>query len=511
MDGAFWKDFITNLPLGHIKEFAIDYYIKYPALTVLYYPQLFPMVEAGFFALFGVSNFSAQLTVAAFYLFAAWGAFVLARFYLPSWQAFAVSLLFIGGHEVAFWGRQVMLDIPCYAFLLWSVYVLLRYLDSCKAKFLYLLVIIFTAGLYTKQSIIFIAPIFLWIIWRKNGWQMTKSPHLWGAISLFILIVSPLVFLTFKFGSFNIGLSVGSLFEKESPRFSLKGWLFYLKIIPRQIGWITAALAALFLAVSAWRRKWRLPKLDHELFLSWFIWGYVFFSLLRIKETRHSIFILFPLVLFAVIALNRLLPSKTASLLGLILGIANFSYVIFYDPVTYVQGYREASDFIATSAPPDSVILFSGYMDGAFIFDVRSHEERRDLTVLRADKLLFKYAIYRELLEERDLTQQQIVDMINKYGVYYVVSEPNFWIDLKAMRLLQKILHSPQFKEIARIPISSNWLPDKEIPRIPMLANWNFADKELIIYQNTSPITKNKAKLKLDLPAIGTAIEGAIK
>src|SRR6266852_9337259 len=68
LDGAFYRDLLHDLPLDRIKEYAIDYYLQYPALTILFYPPLFPLVEALFFALFGVSHTTAQMAVAAFYL-----------------------------------------------------------------------------------------------------------------------------------------------------------------------------------------------------------------------------------------------------------------------------------------------------------------------------------------------------------------------------------------------------------------------------------------------------------
>ena len=35
MDGAFYSDFARHMPLGHVKQFAMNYYLKYPALTIL--------------------------------------------------------------------------------------------------------------------------------------------------------------------------------------------------------------------------------------------------------------------------------------------------------------------------------------------------------------------------------------------------------------------------------------------------------------------------------------------
>src|SRR5271167_1204525 len=96
MDGVFYYDLARALPVAHPKQWAVNYYLQYPAVTVLTYPPLFALVEALFFALFGVSHATAQLTVSAFFLVTAWGAYVLARRWLGRISAFATALLFIG-------------------------------------------------------------------------------------------------------------------------------------------------------------------------------------------------------------------------------------------------------------------------------------------------------------------------------------------------------------------------------------------------------------------------------
>ena len=122
------------LPLTHLKQWAMDYYIQYPAITVLFYPPLFALVEAVFFSLFGVSHSTAQLTVSAFLLATAFGAYFLTRRWVGRVAAFSTALLFIGSPAMALWGRQVMLEIPAFAFLIWSLLFLLPVFGFCKRR-----------------------------------------------------------------------------------------------------------------------------------------------------------------------------------------------------------------------------------------------------------------------------------------------------------------------------------------------------------------------------------------
>src|SRR5271165_206654 len=57
MDEISYHDMACATPITHAKQWAINYYLQYPAVTVLTYPPLFALVEAVFFALFGVSHY----------------------------------------------------------------------------------------------------------------------------------------------------------------------------------------------------------------------------------------------------------------------------------------------------------------------------------------------------------------------------------------------------------------------------------------------------------------------
>jgi hypothetical protein len=142
-------------------------------------------------------------------------------------------------------------------------------------------------------------------------------------------------------------------------------------------------------------------------------------------------------------------------------------YALFLDPVPNVAGYARAAEYVAAHAPKNSTVLFSGYRDGSFVFNMRSHGERGDLSTLRSDKLLLKVKVKRELgVQQRELTQAELAQKLNDYGVSYVVNQPNFWTDLSAMRMLQNLLHSPQFVLVSKIPTAANVHHDDHVLEI---------------------------------------------
>jgi 4-amino-4-deoxy-L-arabinose transferase-like glycosyltransferase len=459
----------------------------------LFYPPFFPLVEALFFAVFGVSTFSAQLTVATFYLAMAWGAYFLARRWFQPTASLAVSLLFVGAPEVALWGRQVMLEIPACALLVWSAVVFLRYLDHRKTSLLYWLAVLLAAGAYTKQTVLFIVPLYLGILWMQKGRSILKDRNLWMSALFFIILLLPLAWLSWTFAALNANSVTGGAWT-QIPVFSLRGWLFYLRKFPSQVGWATFLLAASAVVLGMLRKPWRLA--GERFFAGWLVVGYIFFSLIALKEPRHTVLILLPLTFFAIRAIVGLLPAKIGPVVALAFGIFTLGHTLLRAQVPAMHGYREAVDYVAKNAPPNSVILFSGYRDGPFIFDLRTREDRRDLSVLRADKLLLRVAQRRELgVEELDVTPVQTGEMLNRYGVKYIVSQPNFWDDLSNMQMLQNVLHTRQFRLIATIPVGSNV---------------NHTDRELEIYENLGPLSKNKERIRLELPIVGIVVQGIV-
>src|SRR5712671_4560850 len=62
LNGAFIMDLIGSMP-SDPKTWAMQYYVQYPALTILFYPPLFYVTLAPFYALFGVSHSVAVMVV----------------------------------------------------------------------------------------------------------------------------------------------------------------------------------------------------------------------------------------------------------------------------------------------------------------------------------------------------------------------------------------------------------------------------------------------------------------
>lgn len=494
LNGVFVKDFFAAMPLSDPRGFAESYYLQYPALTILFYPPLFYFVSAPFFAVFGVSQETALAVVQLHYMAFAIGAYYLFRFWLEPALAFAAALILLAAPEIAFWGRQVMLEVPAFAFLMWSMVALVHHLRHRAPWTLYVSVALLVLAIYTKLSAAFLAPVIAIALLRARGFDVFRDKHSYIIAALALIGLVPLAILTLKFGQANVQ-SVSGIADAEVSRATLAGWLWYAKQIPQQMGWAATALVLAAGAYWLWLRRVAFSA-EVLLWVAWFGVGYVFFSAIDLKEARHSVFILPPLVFIGVLFLRAALPARYATAAAVVVALATLIQTLALRPVHFVDGYAAAVDRIARLAPRDSVVMFSGYRDGAFTFNMRAREDRRDLSVLRADKMLLRVAVRRTLgVEEKALSEAEIAEALNRSGVHYVVAQPGFWTDLAAMKRFENVLHSPQFVEVARVPTP---------------ANYKAHERELVIYRNLGDVAKGPIKLEVELPIIGGKVSGAV-
>jgi hypothetical protein len=263
-------------------------------------------------------------------------------------------------------------------------------------------------------------------------------------------------------------------------------WLFYIGTVPDELGWVPALLAAGALVVLLAVPGWRDGRARLFLPLTWLAVGYLVFGLISLKEQRHAITFLYPVLLIAFYGVERALgrfgPAAAAAL-----GAGVLAATLIAFPTPRETGYRAAADFIAGSAPDHGLVMFSGLRDGTFIFDLRAHGERPDLAVWRADKLLLDVSVMRERgIHEIDLDDDAIAGRMRDAGVSYVVAQDGFWSDLAVMRRFEAVLHGPGFAIVDRIPITGHIFPDETM---------------LTIYRAVGPVAP-RTREPLNLPSM---------
>ena len=397
---------------------------------------------------------------------------------------------------MAFWGRQVMLEIPAFALLIWGAYFFFRYSDSARPRDLYIVTALLLAAGYTKQSVAFIVPVYaltLYFLYRKD---LLRRKEVWWSAAVFCVGVTPLMIFTWLWGRLNVKQVTGDEWADNS-RTTLSGWFYVARQWHHQVGWIVLMLAVMYCLGAILHKKWRLPNAVMFFFVGWLLVGYLFFTLIALKVERYSIFLIFPLVFFATLAFSRGLPAKLARFATSALAVGMFTHTLLTQHVPFVSGYRTAAEYVCSIAPPESVVLFSGRRDGSFIFNVRALQGCKNLTVIRADKLLLLLKGNRFLFGVKDLgvTDQQFEEMLGRYAVRYVVMQPNFWSDLQSMQMVARVLHGDQFKLLRTVPVTGDGEPD---------------EAELEIYQNLTADAQQRRPVTFDLPAFGVTIQGNV-
>jgi 4-amino-4-deoxy-L-arabinose transferase-like glycosyltransferase len=494
LNGAFLLDFARDHPLRDPTGYAYNYYAQYPALTILFYPPLFYVLLAIFYALFGVSQTAAIAAECFCYAALAIGSYRLARFWLGALPAFGAALILIAAPEIAYWGRQVMLEIPSFALLVWSAVCFMRYQRDQRIGWLYLAAALAVLAAYTKLTAIFILLVYFLLLLHRQGARLFRNKHSYIVALLAIVGLVPLAVLTLKFGQANMQ-SVSGISDSEVSRATLAGWLWYAKQMPAQLGWPALAAALIGLGTII------LPPARLREYLPLILWlaiGYLFFSAIDLKEARHSLFLLIPLTIFAASGLTLLLRGQPllAGSVVVAIGVFTLGWTMHARPVQYVAGYRELSDYVAQVAPKNAVVVFSGYRDGSFIYAMRTHEERRDISIVRSDKLLLRIAVRRSLgVEQKLMREDEIQSMLDGLGVRYVAAQPEFWTDLEAMKRFENVLHSSHFQKLRTFP---------------MRANYHAQENEIIVYKNLDRVSDKPRQLNIELPMIGKKISGTV-
>ena len=500
LNGAFIMDFVRDHPCDHATAWAMDYYIRYPSLTILFYPPLFYLFEAGFFAVFGVSHAVAQLTESLFIFLLAVGAYTVSCQWLSRIAALGVALLTIGAPEVAYWGRQVMLDIPAYALALLGMVSVCTYLRRGSPRFIYLAAAFFIATIYTKYNFAFLLapPIAAALVAR--GWRVSIDRHVLIALAIGFIALLPAAYMFYRFGAVNVTSVVAA--PDGLARDSFGAWSYYASQMPHQLGYGTVGLAVvgLVLALSG-RLKVRLEPWAWTMLVVWFAGGYVFFSAISHKEPRHDLMILFPVILLASVTVVTLGGRGRGQAALLLLGGGTYLYSLFWYPPTIVSGYRDVAKYVIDHAPSPGVVVFSGYRDGNFVFAMREHAERRDLTLLRAAKLLLKIAVDRSLgVVQVDLDEAGIKQMLKDHGVAMVVAQRNFWRDLREMSRFENVLRSNDFRLVTSFPVTGQLVKDDG----PDASGIGMVD----IFVPAYPIEPLKGPIIIDLPIIGAKVTG---
>lgn len=384
MDGVLIHDWLASGPAAWVEPmaFARAQYAHYPTLGIgRHYPPGFAMVEAGFFAMFGVSPVSARLCVLFFGLVAATGIYTYVRPLRGRTAAAFAAIALVAMPATTQWGRQVMLELPTMAVLTWAAVAFRRYLDRPTiGRLAVALLIALTTVLFKQPGVFLVGAIAVTLLIAG----ITKAAPLRHSALALAIALAAVVGVALSLDGHGGQLLSGDATFPE--RWSWAALSFYLRQVPRGVGpWCLVAAG-----VGALTGARQLGR--HGVFLlAWFATCYVMLSIADYKNPRFLYLGFFPFAVAAGVGAAYVLTRIRSVNLRRATAAVCWATCCMLATMGPVEDRPDYGTVVV--ARRDHIIgravLFSGLRDGDFVFAVRQHLPWRSAVVIRGSKLLY--------------------------------------------------------------------------------------------------------------------------
>jgi hypothetical protein len=492
MDGVFLHDLITHWPTGSIREWACQYYTKFPCLgLVVYNPPFFGVVEAAAFLIFGISATVARGVVVGFGLVGLISLYWVTRQLMDRDSAIAAAAIWAGSASTVVWSRQVALPVPAAAMMLLCCGCYLAFRGNRKNSWLGGACFFYVLAVLTCPWAMCIGPVLLMDLWLSVGFRKVMS--FWNLLGG--AIVAGLVSGYFLFRWLYVGAGSQITWPAMSSLRALPDGLI------RQLGWLGlsfSVIGLLLLAAMGRARKIRLAILWITIFL-------VFASLVP-QGDAGFFYLVTPAAAILIGGGFRCAVSGTQlrrPCEAIIAVMICWQFLVGWhaDPGR-MSDYRDA---VAATAGEQGfqLVLFDGVRDGQFVFDMRCVQGYHGpCYVLRGSKMLYleqPSGGYHEWVtsvpEIRRLLDEYAIRTVVVESQAPAVSGPQGRIPRPGV-LLREVLHGgSQFQMLRRFRIS-----DK--------GAWR--DVELEIYLNRTAGKRRQYRIQVPVPAIGQSLDVAL-
>lgn len=457
MDGVYVLDVLRNRPFFDLYEYTVQYFARYPALGLTWYPPFFAFVESLVFAVAGISEYSARLTVMLFCVAGLAGWYTWVRQIWGRQIALFSGLLILTNPVLIFFSRSVMLELPALTMIILSLLSLHHYLQRPTHLRSITTGMLIAAMLLTKQTTGFILPLMLLyplllgsirpMIARQSVWA-----YLLVIIAILTLGIHASIFGTVALGGIEAG---ASKFPLSSPN----RWLMHLRVIVEVYPWPLLALAVAGLGAMAFGPRKRSDLLAPAWVLLW----YLAFSLVSTKygnSLRYSTYLTPAVALLAARGLSFYGHKPALYNTWITILVAIIAWNIYTDSKSeqpFVSGLdRVAEDVLGR--PDEGTILYCCKHDGNFIFHVRKNDVDQENIVLRADKILVSMVVHKFYgVVSHMQTENDLYRILDTYGVSIIVVESSDLVGLSEFGLLLNILRDGEkFQLLEEFPLETN-------------------------------------------------------
>jgi len=452
MDGVFVMDTIRDAGYLDPVAYGEAYYARYPCLGFPYhYPPFFAMVEAVFFALFGVSVEVARLSVVFFAVLSVWILFEIVKKPFGRGVAFVSALLLSTAPVVLDWSNRVMLEAPTTCMMLLSSWLVLRYAERPSGWRAMWWALALICSVMSKQTAVFIIAAHAgFLIWRM-GWRVCFRREILISAAVVGGVVGAYAAFSAKNATYLAKtVTVGS----QAEGIQLEHYLYYFQTLPTVLGipmFSALCVGLVFLAV----RRFRVPGMGVH--VAWILGFYaMMFCLLNSRGDRYAFFLVPPLAViaaFGIVELCRVLrhPALRAAVVLLVFTPIAIHAATWRPPT--VEGYKSSAYYVA-GLEGGSSVLFDGHWDGDFVFLARQHDESERL-VLRGSKILYAFASFKRFgFQSHVESEEDIVAKLGAYGIRYIIIENPDPTDTEEGAMLRELVsEDDRFRHCATFPI----------------------------------------------------------
>jgi 4-amino-4-deoxy-L-arabinose transferase-like glycosyltransferase len=490
LNALFYRDMIQDRGFLDPVRYGERYYVQYPSLTIGMYPPVFYAVEAGLYTAFGVSAAMAKLAVLLFTLLGANAFCLLCRHWFSSWIAGTGSVLFLIQPVTLFGQKDVMLEMPALAISLCSLWCLYRIANNKgTASIRFLAPLVTAMAFLTKQTAAFLLPV--WVVWLtlRKRWVLLRSRVFVFSSLLGVTFLVPWVFI-----NLTVGRSYLSAFALEERHFG-SNLLYYAGHISEIISYPLA-----FLCLCSILLFWKLKKNDgYQLAILWSASVLVFICLMGYAAPRYAIFIVPALVILSMYPLqlfvDRFRKRGVWAVLTLAL-ICSHAYPRRAWSSKDVTGFEPAVDFILRDRQCVSV-LYDGYFNSNFIFNMRARDRERRVFVFRASKLVFSTRMivdlgYRDLIKH----PEAFYDALNRNAIKYIVEESKDSLKTAANVRLRQWVQGEKFKLVDEYPLTGHGLGS--LGKLLVYEYLDYKPKAIREIELDMPMLGRKMKVKID-------------
>jgi hypothetical protein len=431
------------------------------------------MVEGLFFLVFGITVLASRLTILSYALVGVFFWYKIAEREGPQPRALASALIFPLLPFVLQYERVTMLEIPCVAMCMVSLYFWQSFMREERARDLWWFAAFLVTSLFTSQKAAFLCLFVVLHFLVERRWKLLKRWDVWAAGFLSAAIVVPWYLFTLDKLAISYERISGQGFQHATTAYNL---FYYLEQVLPQMGML---LGVLGMAGFVWAML--RGRKEHRFFLVWIVAGFLCFTPIQEKSIRHTMIWIPVLVYFALVMVENLQPRRSW-IVPVFCVLAAYVVVKALNANTEKASGMEPIAQYLMAQPASDVVYCQGFLCNDFIFFVRKYDPEKRRLVAREKQVVTKVDegnSTREILK----TPEEVIRVFQEWGFRYAVVENRDLIG--GLGPVHAALESDQFEVIRRYDIRSN---------VEFLR-----DRRVTVYRYKGELKRSKATISLPI------------